>query len=106
MAGDPSAQAICAELERVLAAPYFSRSRGLSQFLRFIVEQTLAGRASELKEHTIGVEVFERGAGFDPRIDPIVRVQAGKLRERLERYYHQEGSTDQVRIVLRPGSYV
>ena len=66
----PSAHAICAELERVLATPYFLRSQGLSHFLRFIVEQTLAGRASELKEHTIGevwnVAVRMAGRAKDP----------------------------------------
>lgn len=101
-----TAEEIRTEIDRILTSRYFSRSRSLSRFLRFVVEQTLVGLEDDLKEYTIGVRVFERGEKFDPRIDPIVRVQASKLRERLDRYYHNEGSVDKVRIFLKPGSYV
>lgn len=94
------------ELEKVLHGRQFSRSHSLSRFLRFIVDQTLEGRSDELKEYTIGAQVFERGEGFDPRIDSIVRVQAGKLRRRLEQYFHEDGVADPIRIELPLGGYV
>jgi len=92
-------------LERILASAKFSRGR-LGEFLRFVVEETLAGRGENLKESVIGVEVFQRGADFDPRIDPIVRVEARRLRQRLEEYYRDEGAGDAVRITLPKGGYV
>jgi len=74
------------QLERILANSAFVRSRRLSRFLRFSVEQTLLGHAEELKEYLIGTEVFERAATFDPRIDTIVRTQAHRLRTMLAHY--------------------
>lgn len=105
-AGHELDQEVREALVCVLSSPHFARARTLSRFLRFVVEQTLAGKADELKEYTIGFRVFERGENFDPRIDPIVRVQAGKLRDRLDRYYREEGAGAGFRIALRPGSYV
>jgi hypothetical protein len=70
------ANAVRAQLSRILASEHFVRSERLSHFLEFTVEQTLAGRADLLKEYPIGVEVFGRKDSFDPRIDAIVRVQA------------------------------
>src|SRR5262245_64390293 len=74
-----------AQLQRVLTSPQFSKAERLGRFLRVIVEESLEGHAGALKEHRIGVDVYERGAAFDPRIDPIVRVQAAKLRAKLDR---------------------
>jgi len=75
----------------------------LSRFLRFIVEETIAGHASQLKEYTIGTDVYGRGQDFDPRLDGTVRVEAHKLRTRLEQYYCAAGSSERVRILLRKG---
>ena len=83
---DFSAAAIEEELKRVLASSHFAGSGRLSAFLDFIVRKTLAGSAGEIKEYAIGTEVFERPQTFDPRLDTIVRVQAGKLRGRLAEY--------------------
>jgi len=94
-----------AALDRVLAAPEFVNAARLSRFLRFAVEKVLAGGGSELKEYLLGVEVFDRGQDFDPRLDPIVRVEAGRLRGKLQEYYEGGGQTDPVRIVFRKGSY-
>jgi adenylate cyclase len=94
-----------AALERVLAAPEFVNAARLSRFLRFAVEKSLAGAGAELKEYLLGVEVFDRGQDFDPRLDPIVRVEAGRLRGKLQQYYEGGGLSDPVRIVLRKGSY-
>ena len=92
-------------LDRVLAAPQFVNAARLSRFLRFAVEKSLAGAGAELKEYLLGVEVFDRGQDFDPRLDPIVRVEAGRLRGKLQEYYEGSGQDDPVRIVFRKGSY-
>jgi TolB-like protein len=94
-----------AALDRVLAAPEFVNASRLSRFLRFAVERALAGGGPELKEYLLGVEVFDRGQDFDPRLDPIVRVEAGRLRGKLQEYYEGGGQGDPVRIVFRKGSY-
>jgi len=96
---------IRAALDRVLAAPEFVNSPRLHRFLRFAVEKSLASAGVELKEYLLGVEVFDRGQDFDPRVDPIVRVEAGRLRGKLETYYKGGGAWDPVRIVFRKGSY-
>ncbi len=105
-AGIVSAEAVRAQIDRILASPHFLRSQALSRFLRFVVEQTLEGKELELKEYRLGVDVFERGADFDPRIDPIVRMQAAKLRARLAEYYNEEGRGDSLVISIVKGGYV
>ena len=99
-------ESVRAELERLLASEEFSRSRSLSRFLRLTVEETIQGHGHKLKEYVLGVEVFDRGQDFDPRIDPIVRVQAGNLRNRLREYYRAEGRDDPVVIEFPVGAYV
>lgn len=107
MATDPPipAEAITAELERILSSKGFANAGRLSRLLRYVVERTLAGEADQLKEYAVGVEVFDRDDKYDPRLDSIVRVEAGRLRSRLEEYYNGEGAQDQVRIVLPRGGY-
>lgn len=95
-----------AHLETLLSSRVFARSERLSRLLRYLVEKTLEGRADELKEYVLGVEVFDKGPSFDPSTDTIVRVQARRLRQRLEEYYAGEGRREPVRINLSPGSYV
>ncbi|MEJ7605143.1 MAG: hypothetical protein WKF37_02505 [Bryobacteraceae bacterium] len=75
------------QLDRMLKSGTFAQAPMLSRLLRYVVEQTLAGKADGLKEYPVGVEVFDRGQSFDPRTDTIVRVQARRLRSRLEEYY-------------------
>src|SRR5438105_2874988 len=94
------------QLERILASDGFARAERMSRFLRFVVEQTLRGRGDQLKEYLIGVEVFDRRESFDPRIDPVVRGEARRLRLKLKEYYDSEGQNDPVRVVLPKGSYV
>src|SRR5258708_2567409 len=84
------------QLDRVLSSKVFRQADRLKRFLRFIVEETLAGRGDRLKEFVVGVEVFGKDDSFDPRNDPIVRVQARRLRAQLERYYREEGHEDQL----------
>ena len=83
----------------------FRASPQLVSFLRFIVEAELGGRSSRLKGYTIAVEVLRRDEKFDPRIDPIVRVEAGRLRRAIERYYHGLGADDSIVIDLPLGGY-
>lgn len=101
-----SRAAVAAQLERILASSTFVRSKRLGRFLRFTVEQCLDGRQNALKEYLVGVEVFNKLESFDPRIDSIVRVEARRLRSKLERYYQTEGKDDTVIIQFRKGSYV
>jgi len=99
------AGAVRSELEKILASPEFRRNERLSRFLRFVVEQRLAGKAAVLKESLVGIEVFGRNAGFDPRHDSVVRTEAAKLRTRLSKYYAGEGVADPVVIELPKGGY-
>jgi tetratricopeptide (TPR) repeat protein len=93
------------QLERLLESRLFARSEQLSRLLRFLVEQHLQGRARELKESVVGIEVFGRNPGYNPKFDPIVRTEARRLRARLNEYYETEGKHDSVRIDLPKGRY-
>jgi serine/threonine-protein kinase len=94
------------QLDRILASPVFAHSERLSRFLKFVVGESLAGRSEQIKEYAVGVEVFDRGAAFDPRTDPVVRTEARRLRAKLREYYESsQGSGDPVRIDLPKGSY-
>jgi TolB-like protein/Flp pilus assembly protein TadD len=93
------------QLDRVLASPTFQPVDRLKRFLSFIVNEALEGRRKDLKEYVIGVQVFGKEASFDPRTDPIVRVQARRLRTRLVRYYREEGANDDIVIDLPKGGY-
>jgi TolB-like protein len=93
------------ELDRILASAPFAQSKRRQRFLEFIVGETVAGRGDRLKGYTIALEVFERSSGFDSNIDPIVRIEAGKLRDKLREYYETEGHGDLIRIDLPKGTY-
>jgi hypothetical protein len=92
-------------LEKVLASDEFVGSAQLSRFLRYVVENGITGGGASLKESVIGVAVFHRGATYDPKVDPIVRVEARRLRGRLGDYYLGAGALDPVRISLPKGGY-
>ena len=95
-----------AELRRILESSVFSLAGRLRRFLEYVVRKSLCGETNELKEYTIGLEVFDRGLDFDPRLDPIVRVEAGRLRQKLQRYYESAGLGSPLRISLPKGAYV
>lgn len=97
--------AIRRQLEKIAAHGLFARSERMVRFLRLAVERTLEGKADELKEYLIGVEVFDRPSSYDPRVDPIVRVEARRLRSKLKAYYAGDGNNDPVRIEFRTGGY-
>jgi len=101
-----SERAISEHLSALLSSTTFAQVDRLKRFLRYVVDEALAGRSEKLKEYSIGVEVFDREPSFDPRTDPIVRVQARRLRARLSRYYEEEGRGQEICIELPKGSYV
>jgi len=98
--------AIERQLERIVASSGFARADRLSHFLRFIVAQAVQGKAHELKESVIGVAVYGRRPDYDPKADPTVRVEARKLRVRLQEYYRAAGRADPILIDLPKGRYV
>ncbi|MGX5668468.1 hypothetical protein G6N76_04240 [Rhizobium daejeonense] len=93
-------------LQAILDSQTFARSERLRAFLRFVVEMEQLGRAHQLKGYTIGIDVFSRDESFDPGADPLVRVQAGKLRRLLNQYYADEGRHEPLRIRIPLGCYV
>jgi tetratricopeptide (TPR) repeat protein len=103
--GRSGAQEIRAALERVVASEVMRSSPQLTAFLRFVVEAVLEGNSDRIKGYVIAVEVLKRGAQFNPQIDPIVRVEATRLRRTLERYYADEGAEDPIIIALPRGTY-
>ncbi len=104
--GGLTSDTVRAELERILASPAFDASPRNRQFLRHVVEETLAGRADRIKAYAIATTVFGRRTDFDPQLDSIVRIEAGRLRRALERFYLMAEPGDGVRICIRRGSYV
>ena len=101
-----SGDSIRVHLEKILASPRFAQSGRLKRFLRFSVEEALAGRAENLKEYTLALEVFDKAASHDLGADPIVRVEARRLRARLKEYYETDGLGDPIRIDIPKGAYI
>src|SRR5580693_4909857 len=102
----PAPDEVRAQLERMTASDDFIRSPQLGAFLRFVVEAVLQGNSDRIKAYTIGVDVLRRDAKFDPQLDPIVRVEATRLRRTIDRYYAGLGADDAMRIDLPRGSYI
>ena len=98
--------AILEQLDRLVGNPYFHHSKRYPSFLKFVVAETLAGRAEELKERTLGTEVFGRVPDYDTTNDPIVRVTAAEIRKRIAQYYQEPGHDGEIRFSLPSGSYV
>lgn len=101
-----SGEEVRAALERILSWPAMARSPQLGKFLSYIVERTLAGEAQTIKAYSIAIDVFGRPADFDPQVDPIVRVQARRLRGLLKAYYAGPGASERICIALPRGRYV
>ena len=96
----PTTAQIQQAMERILASPQFAKAGRQSRFLAHVVEKHLAGDAAALREIAIAWDVYERPPDYDPKADPIVRVEASRLRARLKKYYESEGASDAVRIDL------
>jgi adenylate cyclase len=105
--GHPSwPEQVHAQLDHIVASPEFRVPERLRKFLRYVVETTLAGHAEQIKAYTIALEVFERDETFDAHADPVVRIEAGRLRRALERYYFIVGQLDPIQIEIPKGGYV
>jgi hypothetical protein len=98
--------AVLAQLERLLQSPHFHKSKRFPVFLKYVVREALAGRADNLKERTLGIEVFGKDPSYDTTEDPIVRVTAGEIRKRIAQYYQEPGHEREIRLLLPSGSYV
>lgn len=101
---DPAA--VREQLERLLVHPLFANSKRYPALLAYVVEQTLLGSASDLKERSIGIEVFGRSPSYDANADPVVRITAGEVRKRLSQYYYDAAHDGELVIELPIGSYV
>jgi hypothetical protein len=93
-------------VELIIASQTFAKAARLSQFLAYVSECALTGRADEINEQNIGEHVFERPSGYDPGQDNIVRVQASRLRQRLEAFFSEEGAGEELRVIIPKGGYV
>src|SRR5215467_6345153 len=102
---NPHERQVRSQLERILSSTLFTRSERMSAFLRFVVEQTLAGQGGSLKEQVLGSELYGKGPEFDGAVDTIVRVEARRLRDKLREYY-AEFPRDPILISLPKGTYV
>lgn len=104
----PSAHAIRMQLSKILKSDGFAHAARMRRFLEFVVDETLAGRASQLCEYTIGISVFNRRESFEPGVDPIVRNDARRLRQKLLEYYQgaRGRKGDRVIIDIPKGRYV
>lgn len=100
-----TAEQVREQVERIAGSDIFLQSERLCRFLRFTVEAKLRGEAAQIKEYLLGREVFDRNGEYDPRTDPIVRVEARRLRRKLEEYYAGMGAGDAVRIGYPKGAY-
>jgi hypothetical protein len=103
---EPRAEEVREQLDRLLANPFFSHSKRFPTFLRFVVDQTLAGEQENIKERTLGIEIFGRDAEYDTAADPIVRVTAAEIRKRVAQYYQDPTHDQELRIAIPSGSYI
>jgi len=97
--------AVLQELEAILSSYHFRGSKRYPALLQYVVDAALENRTGDLKERTLGVEVFGRDPGYDTNADPVVRVSAGEVRKRIAQYYHENGDASRVQIELPLGSY-
>ena len=102
---EPHQKAIREQLVRILNSGPFHQSQRRQRFLEYLVNETLAGRGERLKAYNVALEVFERPETFDPTVDPLVRIEAARLREKLREYYGTEGQSDAIHIDLPKGTY-
>ena len=102
----PTAEETRNQVQKILNSTTFSRADRLKRFLDYIVEESLADRADRIKGYSIAIEVFDRAPDFDPQNDPIVRVEASRLRKKLAAYYKDEGKSDSLLIGLPKGAYI
>ena len=101
-----TSESIQKQLQSILNCDSFKHSQVLIKFLQFVVSEKLAGHDDEIKEYTIGVRALGRPPDFNPQLDAIVRIHAGRLRRALMQYYYGEGKNDPILISIPKGSYI
>jgi hypothetical protein len=106
LASVPDPAAVRDQLDRLLVHPLFANSKRYPALLAYAIEQTLLGNAGDLKERSIGIEVFGRSPSYDANADPVVRITAGEVRKRLSQYYYDSAHSGELVIELPIGSYV
>jgi TolB-like protein len=105
MVPPPAPDIVLAALDRIAASEPFANAGRLTRLLRYVVERSLKGEGDQLKEYAVGIDVFDRSADYDPRTDSIVRVEARRLRAKLEDYYRGAGADDSIVIDVPRGGY-
>jgi hypothetical protein len=103
---DAERAAVLEQMNRLLNSHHFRNSKRYPVLLEYLIRETLAGNSELLKERLLGITVFNRPADYDANADPVVRVTAAEIRKRIAQFYQEEGQSDEISIVLRPGSYV
>lgn len=96
--------AIREQLDRILSSSLFNKSKRYPNLLRYVVDRSLDGRTGDLKERTLGVEVFGREPDYDTNLDPVVRTSAVEIRKRIAQYYHKPGHQTEIKIDFPPGT--
>lgn len=102
----PSPEQVRGQLDRILRSGSFRNAPALQRLLQYVTSQSTEGQLAHLKEYTIGVDVFGRGDGYDPKIDPVVRVEMHRIRQKLREYYQREGANDPIVVEIPTGHYV
>ena len=102
----PPVDITCSQLERMLSSPHLRATSQQISLLKYVINQTLDTKTLVIQDYTVAAEVFGRAPDFDPRIDPVVSIQAGILQRALERYYLTAGKHDPIRIDIPPGTCV
>ena len=101
----PNAQDIRLMVARILSTDGFKRSKRLCELLTYLVEEDLAGRGDRIKATSVAMDIYKRDDDFDQQSDTIVRVEAGRLRQRLDEYYREHGHSDAIVIDIPKGTY-
>src|SRR6266404_4448174 len=94
------------QLDRILRSGSFRNAPALQRLLQYVTSKSAEGQVTHLKEYTIGIDVFGRGDGYDPKIDPVVRVEMHRIRQKLKEYYQNEGANDAIFVEIPTGHYV
>ena len=102
----PSAEQVREQLDRILRSSSFRNAPALQRLLQYVTSKSTAGQLEHLKEYTIGTDVFGRGSDYDPKVDPVVRVEMHRIRHKLKEYYQNEGANDPIFLEIPTGHYV
>ncbi|HEX8881772.1 MAG TPA: hypothetical protein VF749_17140 [Candidatus Acidoferrum sp.] len=102
----PSPEQVSEQLDRILRSGSFRNAPALQRLLQYVTSKSTEGQLTHLKEYTIGIDVFGRGNSYDPKVDPVVRVEMHRIRQKLREYYQNEGANDPIFVEIPTGHYV